>query len=66
MKEFEKHVIDTHNSAGKPPKSYCGEDVSMMWCFQDAEHMLNNYKSQGRLLPCPKCKKVILSLINNK
>jgi len=66
MKKFEKHVIDTRNSNnGQSPISYCGEKVDMQWCFQDAEHMLNNYKANGRLLPCPKCKKAILMLINN-
>ena len=66
MEDYEKHVLDTVKSDPKKhiKITYCGQRVSE-FCFVDAEHMLNELKREGCLLPCPECKKVILKLLED-
>jgi len=60
IKDYEKHVKDKMTG-----KSYCGEYIQD-FTFVSIDHCVSNQKAEGRLLPCPKCKKVIINLLNKK
>jgi hypothetical protein len=65
MKEFEKHIkSERMSNENGYPISYCGERLSGLWYFENAEHYLAERKNEGRLLPCPECKKIIFDLLN--
>lgn len=58
MKDYEKHITNTLTG-----KSFCGE-VIQDFAFIHVDHCVANQEKEGRLLPCPKCKKVIVDLLN--
>jgi len=65
MKDYEKHVRSERlsNEHGHA-MAYCGERITMEFHFVNAEHALSNAQANGRLIPCRKCKKRMIELLN--
>lgn len=65
MEEYQKHIKDERQSnIKKTNMSFCGEILGAEWAFTGVGHYVANVQCGGRLLACPKCKKVITDLLN--
>ena len=62
LKEYQNHV----RRAKKELKhlSWCGEEIIMLWVFQDVDHVLHTLENEGRLVPCPACWRAIMAIMN--
>ena len=66
MKEYEKHIKDELNSnLLKSNISFCGNYIDE-WAFINVDHYVATRQNKGRLLCCPKCRKVIIDLLKSK
>ncbi len=67
MEDFRKHVKNglatTKNGI---PTSFCGEDVSMLWVFTEPTHAVTNNQIKGRLLPCVKCRDILIEILRSE
>jgi len=65
LKEFEAHIKDKLNCELNKKISFCGE-ITNEFMFEDASHAVMNRQREGRLLPCKKCVKKIIELLNTR
>ena len=66
MKQYQSHVKDevTSRTTGKEV-SYCGANIKFEFHFTGLEHVLNARRNGDVLEPCPKCKKIIIDILNS-
>lgn len=62
LKEYQKHVKRTKKELSH--LSWCGQEIIMLWVFQDVDHVLHTLENEGRLLPCPACWQAIIEIVN--
>ena len=61
------HVFDEKTSKDLNRKvSFCGAFVSMNFAFTSVDHVVWHRQVSGRLLPCPKCRAVIIDWLHNE
>lgn len=67
MKEYQKHIKDERTSrVEKKDISFCGENINMVWAFTGVSHYVASRQCKDRLLCCPKCKRVVIDLLNDE
>jgi hypothetical protein len=65
MKSYETHICDERTSnLTKTTVSFCGELLGNEFHYTGVDHAVADRQAKGRLLPCPKCKKRIIELLN--
>lgn len=64
MEDYEKHIFDVSQSRKVGyPISYCGEDISGIFYYQDAEHAVQSLKNFDSIIPCEKCKQKLIEIL---
>lgn len=64
MKEYEAHIRNP--MANMEHLSLCGENILAEFHFISIDHAYCNAMQKGRLLPCPKCKKMVINALKMK
>ena len=58
-------IRQTH--AERSTMSWCGRRIEPFeWTFTDVDHALYNILNQGRILVCPDCKKVLITILRGE
>lgn len=60
-------ILDERTSNLNQTKvSFCGESIGNEFHYTGADHAVADRQANGRLLPCRKCTKIIIQLLNER
>lgn len=67
MESYRKHIIDVRTTNETNIKTtYCGKQRLMEFCFQDVTHAVATIQSGSALLPCKKCRDIVVGILVNE